>query len=71
MTIADIIVFNYLENWMRAIDHRTFEIHRNLDDFHDRMAKNERIAAYLASDRRPAITLPPFMGILCTPEECK
>merc|ERR1711963_883819 len=69
VTIADIAVFNYLENWMRAIDQRTFQAHTNLDEFHDRMKKEERIAAYLASDRRPAITPPPFMGILCTPEE--
>ena len=71
VTIADIAVFNYLDNFVKGIDKAALDSRKQLEDFRYRLAGTKGIAAYLASDRRPALTLPPFVGILCTPEACK
>ena len=69
LTVADIAVFNFLDNFARPLD--ALKNHAGLEAFRQRVAGEEKIKAYLASDRRPKITMHPRAGILCTPEECE
>ena len=69
ITIGDLFLFHVLDNYMKPLE--ILSGFPKLQAFRDRMAEDKKIADYLASDRRPAITFPQHVGILCTPEECK
>merc|ERR1712232_145282 len=69
--IADFAVFNLLDNFAKPMFKDVLEEHKKIEAFRQRIAALPKIADYLSSNRRPAITLPPFLKIVCTPEECK
>lgn len=71
VSIADFTVFNILDNYVRPLFKSLLEGHKNLESFRARIAALPNVAAYLVSDRRPSLTLPPSFKVLCTPEECK
>ena len=68
-TIADFAVFNLVQNFFKPLT--GLDKFESIAAFCQRIAGEEKIAAYLASDRRPDISLPAHMHILSTPEECK
>ena len=71
VTIADFAVFHLLDNFVKPLNKESLEASVKLEAWRQRVAALPKVAAYLASDRRPAITMPPFFKVLCTPEECK
>jgi len=71
VTIADLTLFYLVDNFVKPMAKDVLANHPVIVAHHAHIAALPRIAAYLSSDRRPAITLPPTMGVLCTPEECK
>jgi glutathione S-transferase len=71
VTIADFVLFNMLDNFIKPLAPEAMKAHTTMETYRQHIASLKNVAAYLASSRRPAITLPPFFGVLCTPEECK
>jgi len=71
VSLADLMVFNLVDNYLKPILPDLLSKHAGLAAHHAAVSKLPNIAAYLASDRRPVLTLPPNFGVLCTPEVCK
>ena len=71
LSIADFCIFNVLDNFAKPLSGSQLEKREALESFRKRVAALPNVSAYLGSDRRPAITMPPFLKVLCTPEECK
>jgi glutathione S-transferase len=71
ISIADFVMFNMLDNFVKPLAPEILAAHKDIEEYRASIAAQEKIAAYLASSRRPAITLPPNFGVLCTPDVCK
>ena len=71
VTIADLALFHMIDNFVKPLAGDVLRAHTTLENWRQRVAALPRIQAYLNSDRRPVITMPPMWKILCTPEECK
>jgi len=71
LSLADIVVFEMLEDLIRPLMPDVFQKFPALVAFHKRMAAVPSIAAYLTSSKRPSTTLPPHAPFLNTPEACK
>jgi len=71
VSVADLCLFNAVNIFMRPLAKDIVANHPVILAHHDHIAALPRIAAYLSSDRRPAVILPARLGVLCTPEECK
>merc|ERR1711879_359794 len=71
VSVADFAVFHVIDNYVKPLHAPSLAANEAIENFRKRVAALPNIAAHLASDRRPAITMPPFFKVLCTPEECK
>ena len=69
-TAADVAFFAVIDNYIKPVAKELVEGNEVIEAHRARVAALPNIAAYLKSDRRPALTLPPSFGILCTPEQC-
>jgi len=71
VTIADFVLFNMLDNFVKPLAPEILKAHGAIEQYRQSIASLKTVAAYLGSSRRPAITLPPFFGALCSPDVCK
>jgi len=68
VTVADIAVYQTVVDFIKPF--LKDDLTGPIEDHRNAIAALPNIAAYRASNRRPAITLPPMVGVLCTPEDC-
>eukprot|EP01104_Vermistella_antarctica_P000993 TRINITY_DN11068_c0_g1_i1.p1 TRINITY_DN11068_c0_g1~~TRINITY_DN11068_c0_g1_i1.p1 ORF type:complete len:241 (+),score=63.72 TRINITY_DN11068_c0_g1_i1:40-723(+) len=72
VTYADLGIYHVINNFVRPLDKDLFAQFPKLVAHRARVEALPKIAAYIASDRRPATTTPsgvPFVDVLNTPEE--
>merc|ERR1712232_1091799 len=62
-SIADFTVFNLIDNFVKPLSKKELE-ESKLESWRQRVASLPNVSAYLSSDRRPALTMPPFFKVL-------
>jgi len=71
VSVADLYLFYFVDSFLKPLIPQILQKHPEIEKHRQAVANLPDIKAYLASDRRPALTLPPNFGVLCTPEQCK